>query len=284
MAMPNQDNPQPRDFTAVLEIIKELTRKSASGNYIYRGERMPYPKVTSSLYRLYEDIEAEHFDIEVVQTEILAQARWYTRYTGEVNDFEILSQLQHNGGATNLIDFTKDYLIALFFACDGEPTKAGRVILLSETGAAYEVEEPRSPVHRVIAQKSVFVRPNAGFVEPDSMVTIDSTLKPTVLEYLRSHHDISTETIYNDLHGFIRHQGIHQSAYTEFHKASTAGSNGDYQEAISHYTNALYLNPQSPAAYNNRGNMYAALGNYRLAISDYEAALGLNPRKRPSIL
>ena len=70
-----------------------------------------------TLYREYVDkIEAEHFDIEIVQKEILDKAKQYTQET----DVEILAEeLQHYGGKTNLIDFTSDYNIALFFACDG---------------------------------------------------------------------------------------------------------------------------------------------------------------------
>ena len=265
------------DLESVLHVINELTRQSAGGGYIYRGEPKFYSKISSSLYRPYQDIEAEDFDIKIVQQEVLGQARMYTRYTGEVDDFEILSQLQHNGGATNLIDFTTDYLIALFFACDGEPDEQGRVILLSETGSDYDVREPSYPVHRVIAQKSVFVLPDNGFIEPNATVPVDSELKPAILDYLRNHHGISSETIYNDLHGFIRHTGIHQSAYTEFYKGVTSGNNGDDQRAIDHYTTAIRLNSQMPAAYNNRGNAYAALGNFRAAIQGYVTALSFDP-------
>ena len=42
--------------------------------------------------------------------------------TGErVSDLSILTQLQHYESQTNLIDFTTDFNIALFFACDGQP-------------------------------------------------------------------------------------------------------------------------------------------------------------------
>ena len=265
------------NLSAVMKLIGELAQKSSDANFIFRGERKTHPKVSSSLYRLYEDIDAEGFDIEVVQSEIINEARFYTRYTGELDDLEILSQLQHNGGATNLIDFTTDFLIALFFACDGEPEELGRVVLLPEIGSDYQLELPNTPVHRVIAQKSIFVRPQKGFVEPFETVFVSSSLKPMVLDYLRTRHGISAETVYNDLHGFIRYQGIHQSAYTEFHKAMTANNNGDYQQAIEHYTSAISLSPQRPAAYNNRGNVYCAMGNYRSAISDFERALELNP-------
>jgi len=46
------------------------------------------------------------------------------------DDFEILTKLQHYGGKTNLIAFTTDSFITLFFACDRYPKKNGRVILV----------------------------------------------------------------------------------------------------------------------------------------------------------
>ena len=55
------------------------------------------------------------------------------RYTDQTNEREILSQIQHFGGDTNLIDFTTDYLIALFFACDAAMKEDGRVILLQKS-------------------------------------------------------------------------------------------------------------------------------------------------------
>ena len=277
MSQETSTGAQSETLKSVLDIISELALKSDGGKYIYRGEPKPYPKVSSSLYRKYEDIDAEGFDIEIVQNEILLQARSYARYTGEIDDLEILSQLQHNGGETNLIDFTTDFLTALFFACDGEPDELGRVILLPETGEGYSLDEPKIPVHRVIAQKSIFVRPNKGFVEPNDTVTICKSLKPAVLGYLRDRHGISSETIYNDLHGFIRHQNIHQSAYVEFYKGISSSNKGNHQQAIEYFSKAISLNPQMASAYNNRGVSYAFNGDYANAIQDCEAALKLHP-------
>ena len=105
-----------------------------------------------------------------VQKEILSPSQIDTPDTpARLTTLEILSQLQHNGGETNLIDFTTDFLTALFFACDGEPD--GTLVVsycylkLERKGTAWI--EPKIPVHRVIAQKSVFVRPDKGFVEPN---------------------------------------------------------------------------------------------------------------------
>ena len=119
------------ELDGVLDTINKLARKSRSGDYIYRGIPKHYDAVSSSLYREYQDIEAENFDIEVAQKEILSEAK---KYTASTDEFEILTELQHYGGKTNLIDFTTDYLAALFFACDGSPTHDGRVILLQKSG------------------------------------------------------------------------------------------------------------------------------------------------------
>ncbi len=40
----------------------------------------------------------------------------------------MLVEMQHFGGKTNLIDFTTDYRVALFFACDGAHGECGRVV------------------------------------------------------------------------------------------------------------------------------------------------------------
>ena len=269
------ENAEPNGLNEVLSLIGDLARKSEGHNYIYRGENRKYPQVSSTLYRRYKDIDAEGFDIEIAQTEILDQARLYARYTGEVDDLELLYQIHHNGGDTNLIDFTTDILIALFFACDGESEEKGRVILLEEIGEGYHVLDPRNPVHRVIAQKSIFVRAEQGFVEPDAMICIAPHLKPVVLEYLRAYHGIFTETVYNDLYGFIQHQDMHLSAYAEFYGGLTSVQKGEYQQAIDQYTEAIWLNAQSPAPYYGRGIVYHIIGEYELALSDYQASLTL---------
>ena len=79
--------PAPSDLGRVLEKINEIVEKSDTGDYIYRGEPEHYDKVPSSLYREYRDIEAEHFDIAVVQAEILEEARKYI--PDEMDDFKL---------------------------------------------------------------------------------------------------------------------------------------------------------------------------------------------------
>ena len=317
--MSNQSDTSNDKPLTVQDIIHEIEQKSKGGGYIYRGERQlhknpPYNgKVSSNLWREY-GIEEGHFDIELVQKEMLAAAKKHTgdlpqdfrldviaspntvgESTQKTIDFEILTEIQHYGGKTNLIDFTTDHFIALFFACDGHDDEDGRVILQKIDEIRSMIAHPRNPRHRVIAQKSVFIRPPKGFIEPreDAIVIIPSHLKQPMLEHLRDYHAIFTETIYNDLHGFIRNQDIHGEAYTEFYRGFASHNRADeaktperkhqeYETAITHYTNAIELKPDFVNVYNNRGNAYADKGELDNAIKDYNKAIQLI--QRPSDL
>lgn len=274
------------ELNRVLQKICEIAEKSVDGDYIFRGESRFYGKVVSNLYRQYEyDIEADDFDIEFVQKEIVDEARKYTEKTDEL---EILVELHYHGGITNLIEFTTDSHIALFFACDGAPSEDGRVILQKRDSVAGYLKQPHEPKQRIIAQKIVFVQPPEGFISPDAVITIPADLKLPMLAYLRKSHGISTEIIHNDLHGFIRNWNMHKSAYTQFHRGKTCRKRADavqnwdeklkwYERAIVHYTEALELKPDFPEGYNNRGSVYADAGDFDRAIRDHNAAIKLKP-------
>ena len=312
--MSNRSNTSNDKSRTVQDIISEIEQKSKGGGYIYRGERKlhkepPYNgKVSSNLWREY-GIEAEHFNIELVQKEMLAAAKRHTGHlpqdfrvdvtalpslkgesTEETIDFEILTEIQHYGGKTNLIDFTTDYFIALFFACDGRYNEDGRVILQKTAEIRDMIAHPRNPRHRVIAQKSVFIRPPRGFIEPDEndLVTIPANLKQPLVQHLRDYHGISTEIIYNDLYSFIRNQDFHGDAYTHFYRGFACGNRGDqettfeakqveYENAIKHFTEAIRLKPDLAGAYFNRGVTYAFRGEFDDAVKDFDKVIQLQP-------
>ena len=270
----------------VLGKINEIVKASADGDYIYRGETKDHGEVSSGLYREYREIEAEHFDIAVVQEDILREARKYTPH--KMEHFELLATLQHHGDKTNLIDFTTDFHVALFFACDGKPGETGRVILLPKQSKDYTVKEAPRTIRRAETQKSIFVQAPKGVVNPDNVVSIPAELKSPLLDYLRRYHDISNKTIYNDLQGFIETRGLHRNTYTEFYKGVTCYERGVsaktpaekqkwYDTAITHYTEAVGLNPEFAQAYNYRGNAYAKKGDFNEAFEDFNKAIALNP-------
>lgn len=275
------------NLAKVLKIIREIAEVVADGNYIYRGEPEYYRRISSSLYRDYEEvIEEGSFDMKLIQTEIIKGAK---KHTTEREDFEILTLLQHYGGKTNLIDFTTDYLKALYFACDGSFNRRGRVILLDRNRVKGQIEKPRNPRNRVIAQSSIFVRPLNGFIKRREVVVIPipSRLKPLILNHLNNHHGISGEVIYNDLHGFITQREILKESGKKFIEGLIRKSKADreanpeekkklYEEAIKYYETAIKMHPCCSGYYNNLGSARLSLRRYKRAKKDFDKALEFN--------
>ena len=258
----------------ILQKIGEIAQKSAGAGYIFRGENDSYPEVSSGLYRQYKDLAVDDLRIDFIQQDIVRDAK---RFTSETDDFAILDQLQHFGYQTNQIDFTTDYLIALFFSCDGQFGKDGRIVFVRRESVPNRV--PKSPANRVVAQKSVFVMPPNGVVEPDAVVPVPAGLKRPILGYLEDCHGISAETIYNDLYGFIRQRTVHQSFYAEFCKGLAYHQGRDYVAAIEHYTRSIELGPLTYVNFVNRGDAYTQIEEYDLAIQDLDKAIELNPNE-----
>ena len=229
----NQNEP-----STVEEILRKIEEKADTGEYLYRGEPEHYQedpyygKVSSNLYRVFLeledfDVEAARFDIEDVQMGMLEAVKEFSRKPA--SEIKRLAEIQHYGGKTNLIDFTEDYLVALFMACDGSPGKNGRVILEKRELISSYIEKPYEPINRVIAQKSIFIRHPDGFISPsgDDVINIPAVLKHPILGHLRNSHGISVETIYNDIHGFIKDQSIHLEVYKAHYIGLTREQKGD---------------------------------------------------------
>lgn len=290
MSEQNHSNPQ-NEQNRIYEIIHQINKKSEDGDYIFRGEPECYEKVSSTLYRQLEVVGVEPpGDMEEnFQSLELEEA---SKFTEKTDEFEILTELQHFGGKTNLIDFTTDPYIALFFACYGPDSleKDGRVILQDKNGAAKDwIREPRNPGpdSRVGAQKSIFVRPPKGVVVPDKKVVIPKDLKLPILTFLaRQEPPISPESVYHDLHGFIRSQEIRWKTYAKYSSGYDWQRKGDeaenpdekreyYQKAVDCFTEVIKRQPDNFGAYLNRGKIHACNGETGLAIDDYTKAIEL---------
>ena len=284
-------------LSRILELIREIVEKSINGDCIYRGEPEHYEKVSSALYRLAPDgFDSGQFDLESLQKEILKNARNHI-HDHKKEDFELLTELQHYGSQTNLIDFTTDYHIALFFTCNGSHNKDGRVIMLQRTkdiDKKYRVKRPWKPLNRVMAQKSIFTQPHRGFIDPNDLipsVTVPANLKQWILIYLRNFQDISTQSIYNDLHGFIRDNDLRYSrearfplAWAKLHLERIKENNltaeerqATLQKVIGDYTNSLQYSPYEVEIYVQQGQCYLNHNEFDCAIETFSKAILLEP-------
>ena len=69
---------------------------------------------------------------------------------------------------------------------------------------------------------------------------------------------------------------IHNSRACDYEKM------GDYEMAMSDYTEAIKIDPKNVNAYNNRGRIYISQGDYEMAISDYTRAIEIDPKFAPT--
>ena len=128
-----------------------------------------------------------------------------------------------------------------------------------EINEKYRIEGPQNPQNRVIAQKSIFVWPSTGYIDSKDIVTVivPANLKQWILIHLWKFQDISTYSVYNDLHGFIRHRELRSSekalspiVFAEMMVEDMVGEilnaqkeNGKFQKAIDLFTEGIQYAP-----------------------------------------
>lgn len=232
------------------------------------------------------------------------------RGSDKLSDLELLAQLQHNGAATCLIDFTSNPLVALWFACREESEKGGKVAAIA-TGNSGDFSDvspddlqepinkflnqgklwkwtPSNLSNRIVAQNSYFVFGEAKIEERRfEEVRIDAGSKEEIREELREKFGISEESLFSDFTGFAL-SNAHDKPYRDytaedyFYLGLTFEQRGDFKKAIEVYGQAIESDPQYADAYNNRAVAKRALDNLDGAIADYNQAIELNPQHAPA--
>lgn len=264
------------------ETILTISAIAKQGSYLYRGESWDSGQpIKSTIFREYEQEKnsaiLSTFSIDDIQAAEVAVARHYGNQS--TNSQQLVYLLQHHRGKTNLIDFTEDYLIALFFACEKDPRKNARLIFLDRDIHESIIKKPDEPANRVMTQKSVFVEPRSGYIPIEDVITctIDSTAKAGILEILRRDHGITGPYIFNDLHGYVYQRETTILALQKVAEALRHQKNGDYQAAIDAYTSASTIQPENAMPYAFRAMMHYHLNEFDKAIHDCNAAIRLSP-------
>ena len=303
MSTPITTNPQDYYLDGMSKITSGIVKQSSDGDCIYRGEPETYDeeplcgKVSSTLYRMAPDsFDSGKLKLLDEQENIIKELNTYLPAYKQKKGFEIWTELQHYGTETNLIDFTTDYHIALFFACNGSHDKDGRVIIFKRTESInqkYYIERPHSPENRVLAQKSIFAQPPKGYLDFDdyAIVSVPANLKQWILIHLRKFQDISTKSVFNDLHGFIRHRELSFSpkaieprvaAKRTWEKVPARNPLDEEQKkqlqaAIENCTSSLQYAPYDAPFYAELAYCYFLLDDISSAIETLSKAIWLKP-------
>ena len=249
---------------------------------IFRGEPECFARVSSGLFRQLYEIDDRRFSIGSAQQRRVELARPYAPH---LSDDDIVTRLQHLGGKTNLIDFTRDLNIALFFASYYSRDKDGRVILMEEplvrreqrdVLAPYKLLTRGNPANMTDVQKSVWVEPENGYIDKEAVtiVEIPSALKPGILSHLGVVYGIEASTVYNDLSGFIRDQERLRDPEAEWRAGVRAYEAGHYERALDFFaqceqlvgepgTKMEYLRAMSYGNLDRREEALAAMESFR---------------------
>ena len=327
MSSSKTKNPYP-NAAAVIQQISIATRGERC---IFRGEPVIYRyPFSSALFRqLKEENPTEESIPSLIrgsQNKLIEKIRSY-KEEGD-SDLERLVAYQHKGGKTNLLDFTGNVHIALFFACSNEshkeddgwlivkPKKAFRELTSESELSDDEAVLLTPPGHlkRARDQRAVLLHIPEGFLpfETGETIVIKAAWKQEILEYLKNGHDISYETIYDDMLGIIevlnqeegRKRGAIRSntdlrgfakprdkveAFTveNYLRLLMASSTEHYSDLLNSYaialiksfTETLKHNPQDTETYYNRAFVYQSKANpdYKMALRDYGRAIELDP-------
>ena len=280
----------------IVEIVQALER-SASFRYagrVFRGEPACFEKVSSGLFRTYGLEKGEEgFSIEKVEDEMVRAAR---SFTDRKDSFDILCEIQHRGGRTNQIDFTRDLGVAVFFACgtaSGMEREPGRVIMLDDSDAARKagisIRDITHPIHMAAAQKSVFVSTDSGYLDdrhlPHVQIwTIDADQKQEVLEFLKKSRGIDSRSIFMDISGFIRSAHEFENANAWFYRGKKMFLQGDFDGAIEAASNSLRLAGRGSGAdpfLHLRGQAYYRKGDRTRAFRDLRRTRRIKRVMRP---
>ncbi|WP_143108654.1 FRG domain-containing protein, partial [Bathymodiolus thermophilus thioautotrophic gill symbiont] len=195
---------------------------------IYRGlSDKSYP-VCSTYYRrfnlgknpkVWKKPSAKEF--QAYHDKLLLDAKSYHYHKNkELSSIELLAELQHFGAATGLIDFSKNFLVALWFASNSNPGKDGKISLLNEGDCVDYVENKNlyqntldafclvdlnfKSNNRIFAQNGVFIFTNRVFYKDLDLheIIISKKDKEQIIIELKTFYNITESTLFQDIYGF----------------------------------------------------------------------------------
>ena len=273
-------------ITSLKEFLEIIEKFSEQDSVLFRGQSNSEWGVISSAYRRTKGKDFIKYNIT-----LLNQAKYYQQEIEKnISDIALLADLQHKGAATNLIDFTSNALIALWFACQetekdldkkaiengkvfcldtadadkflelesDEATKSIKEIFSSATRVKFRKWKPPLMSNRILKQDSVFIFSTSGEIGAKNfrkIITIKQEAKQEILKQLRTVSNLTEETIFPDLQRFVKNNEVNKPL-------PSTDSDNTLQSAEKLFYLALEAHQQ---------------GDYDKAIEHYTEAIKLNP-------
>ena len=250
-------------IATISEFLGWVKKISDGRTILYRGlSKHTYPVEATLVRRLEKVYKAAKISKEQFHDLFIAASAdiidsaiikgYHNKDGHKMADLEIMAELQHYGAATCLIDFTRNPLVALWFACRSNLEKPGKIVALDSgddkimhitsdnignadgkihermkkmlgeikedgynDGKSIRIWEPAHQNKRITAQQSVFV---FGPANIDNAIyreiVVDGQAQKSLLEELRT-YGISAESLFCDFDGFARILNAHEKSYPD---------------------------------------------------------------------
>ena len=288
-----------KNITNVAQFHARLEELDSEGRpFLYRGQPESHWPVSCSAVRRLTGHATKPIENQLIGDVLIGYLEYLidkARRRGffpadldeSATDLELIALLQHQGAATGLIDFTRQPLAALWFACNEPCDKDGAVYVLPSTevteikdrkGSEKEIVwfygqnklwswEPPVLGNRVVAQSSVFVF-GASTIPLIKMerLTISAASKNTILNDLEAIYGINEEELFPDFSGY--------SVANSSKRIFDAYRSIDYWKEQIDSTSG----EKKARAYFSCGVAYRAIQECAKAIEYYDEAIHINPQ------
>ena len=315
--------PSANTITKFLEWMKnlggtEMLFRGLSKESYLGGERGGKRLIYSSLCRRLDggpdgvNVPEKLFIAESTRLLSDAKMQWHHRRDGkELQDLELTAELQHYEAATCLIDFTRNPLLALWFACGGFSSSDGGeegVIVAFEAGdpsacktidsgdieksidellqhkdgikKPYVWNPSQGQNTRITAQQSAFVFGSTAIEIAPSHVCYVGDRK-NILKKLSACGITKKSLFGGDFDGFARILNSFSSPAADYYRIAREkhanGEKSDQRLAVLYYDKALEKGERINIYY-HRGLAKLSLGDHEGVIADYDRVIEINPK------
>ncbi len=302
-----------------ISTIEQLMARLASlgdGDFVYRGQADAKWRLKSGAVRRVQSKRQvntskypEAADVSDYVLELANNARslgleFHGGTRGNCCDLKVLAELQHHGAATNLLDFSRNILVALWMVCSEQFDQDGKIFVanllddefeeLSVTEAEkitipelfkkskIQVWIPERFFVRIQSQSSVFlITPDESQINCHEIL-VDKNSKKELLRILAGRFSLTEVQVYPDLPGFARANRAEMPCYNRhenyyIRKAEKLAENGSEEEAQRFFKKAKNVAPKNYNVFFKSGLFWDLHGHWDCAIKDYNKAIRLNP-------
>jgi hypothetical protein len=263
-----------QSYKEISTLLKEiiLPMSDSSHTHVFRGQSNCHWEPIPSLYRRllnhgYSKSDISESLIQEYEEDCLCESNGLGFY--ESNRLKTMVDLQHHGGATRLLDVSRNPFIALWFACDEQNDNEDGIVI--DYSAENSITSKSGPINnwnqlsseiapggallffpsweneRVKAQSAGFLtcaiqntlEQSSPYTKNSKHLTIQKTIIPSSMkkslrDYLINCRGMATYTIYPDFEGYAQSNSVNHSFAR------------NYDHLYGRTENGLFPDPYSP--------------------------------------